>query len=58
MEDGKKYQGMILEAANREVRLQREFTEQVSVFCNIVSKINLYVCGYLCSVPWHHCTAG
>lgn len=39
MADGKKYQGMILEAANREVRLQKEFTEQVSVFCNIVSKI-------------------
>jgi hypothetical protein len=39
MEDGKKYQDMILEAANREVRLQKEFTERVSVYYNIVSKI-------------------
>jgi hypothetical protein len=39
MEDGKKYQNMILEAANREVRLQKEFTERVSVFYNIVPKI-------------------
>ena len=51
MKDGKKYQDMILEAANREVRLQKEFTEKVSVFYKIVPKFNIYICGYLCSVP-------
>jgi hypothetical protein len=39
MEDGKKYQDMILEAANREVRLQKEFTEKVSIFYDTVSNI-------------------
>ena len=39
MEDGKKYRDMVLEAANREVSLQKEFTEKVSIFCNTVSKI-------------------
>ena len=48
MKDGKKYQDMILEAANREVRLQKEFTEKVSVFYKIVPKFNIYIFVVIC----------